>query len=564
MEIKISNFRIRVDRNSRLQEQVMRKYPIDASEIAEFQILRQAIDARKKREVVYDYQFRLKLKKERPDLLQQAGISLYTPPQEMSYPTWSHPLPPVIVGFGPAGMFSALYLARCGAKPIVIERGSPIEVRKREVNAFFEKKELNPNSNVQFGEGGAGAFSDGKLATNLHHPWIRFILNEFYLHGATEDVTYSSTPHVGTDYLEKVVRNIREEIIRLGGTFHFNTIFSDFEQQEKGNNQVQEPHLAVYTKNVSDQTVCPPHGSTDKKETTSNCFSNNCLEISDTVKNQTFTTSHLLLCIGHSAHDSIRHLHAKGLQMEAKPFSIGVRIEHLQSYINEIQYGQFARFLPPASYKAAVHLKERSVYTFCMCPGGCVMASGSEPERIVTNGMSKKSRNMANANSALLVDIRPSDFYHTSPLDGLAFQEKYERLAFQVSGDYRAPANLVGAFLQGKVASKAASVRPSYPHGVIYCDFKRCLPPYVVDALRQAIPQINGHIQGFNHPDAVMTGIESRSSSSVRILRNDQRESNIKGIYPVGEGAGYAGGIVSAALDGLKTAATIAGGSFYH
>jgi len=243
--------------------------------------------------------------------------------------------------------------------------------------------------------------------------------------------------------------------------------------------------------------------------------------------------------------------------MEAKPFSIGVRIEHKQQYVNQMLYGKFAPCLPPASYKGVVHLKERSVYTFCMCPGGSVMASANNPQSIVTNGMSEKSRNRENANSALLVGIRTEDYYKGSPLDGLAFQEKYERLAFGIAGDCRAPANTVGAFLKGKVAEGPASVRPSYPHGVIYCDLKRCLPDYVVDALREAIPKMDGCIRGFNHPDAVMTGVETRSSSAVRILRDENRVSAISGIYPVGEGAGYAGGIVSAALDGLKTAASL-------
>ena len=544
MDIKINNFRIRADQNGQLRRQLLRKYHLEESEVIDFKILRQAIDARRRDAVYYDYQIRLQLKKKHPELLKLPEISSYSPPPEMDYPVWKHPLPPVIVGFGPAGMFAALYLARCGAKPVVIERGSPIEIRKREVAEFFENKRLNPNSNVQFGEGGAGAFSDGKLATNLHHPWIQFILKEFHLHGACEDVTYSSAPHVGTDYLEKVVRNIREEIKQLGGTFHFNTLFSDFEHHGET--------LTVRTEQASQHSVTQEKGL-HEEQTEANSDPTAILKEPPCIR-----TSHLLLCLGHSAHDSIRQLHAKGLQMEAKPFSIGVRIEHLQSYINEMQYGKFARFLPAASYKGVVHLKERSVYTFCMCPGGYVMASSSEAQRIVTNGMSEKSRNGANANSALLVDIRPSDFYHDSPLDGLAFQEKYERLAFQVAGDHRAPANLVGDFLHGKVASKAASVRPSYPHGVIYCDFKKCLPPYVVEAMREAIPRMNSQIRGFNNPDAVMTGIESRSSSSVRILRNDQRESSIKCIYPVGEGAGYAGGIVSAALDGLKTAAMIA------
>lgn len=514
MQIKISNIRIPVTQKDSLRTRVLHDFRLSEEEVESFRILRESIDARKRSEVVYDYQVCLQLKKERPELLQHKDVSLYREAETITYPEWTEKLPPVIVGFGPAGMFAALYLARCGARPIVLERGSRIEERKQKVRDFFENRKLNTESNVQFGEGGAGAFSDGKLATNLHHPWIQFILNEFYLHGASEDVTYSATPHVGTDYLEIVVRNIREEILAKGGSIYFDTPFTDFERLEDGQLEVRTPE-------------------------------------------KHFQTRHLLLCLGHSAHDTLRHLYGKGLPMEAKAFSMGVRIEHRQQYINEMLYGKAARFLPPASYRGVVHLKDRSVYTFCMCPGGCVMASASGKESIVTNGMSEKSRSRENANSALLVDIQPKDYYRDSPLDGLAFQEKYEHLAYRVAGDYRAPANTVGAFLKKKVATHAASVQPSYPHGVIYCDFRRCLPEYVVDALREAIPKMDAKIRGFNHPDAVMTGVETRSSSAVRILRDEKRESAVRGIYPVGEGAGYAGGIVSAALDGLKTAVSL-------
>ena len=513
MEIRINNIRIPVDKKGTLRGTVLRTFRLQPAEVEQFRILRESVDARKRSEVVYDYQVMLRLKKERPELLRHKEVSLYTPPEPIRYPAWEQPLPPVIAGFGPAGMFAALYLARCGARPIVLERGSRIEVRKQKVQEFLQTKQLDPNNNIQFGEGGAGTFSDGKLATNLHHPWIQFILNEFYLHGADEEVTYSATPHVGTDYLEKVVRNIREEILSLGGEIRFDTPLTGFRQQPDGS-----------------LTACTPQ--------------------------QEIPTRHLLLCLGHSAHDTIRQLHKQGLPMEAKPFSIGVRIEHRQQYVNQMLYGKFAPYLPPASYKGVVHLKERSVYTFCMCPGGSVMASANNPGSIVTNGMSEKDRGRENANSAFLVGIRTEDFEHGSPLDGLAFQEKYERLAFEIAGDYRAPANTVGAFLQKKVAEQVGTVRPSYPHGVILCDLGRCLPGYVVEALREAIPKMDAHIRGFNHPDAVLTGVETRSSSAVRILRDENRVSAIPGIYPVGEGAGYAGGIVSAALDGLKTAAS--------
>jgi uncharacterized FAD-dependent dehydrogenase len=370
---------------------------------------------------------------------------------------------------------------------------------------------LNPNSNVQFGEGGAGTFSDGKLNTNVNSEYNQFILNEFYKHGAPEEITYQQNPHVGTDYLSKVVKNIRLEIESLGGEFHFNTLFDAFESE----------------------------GSTLK------------IHCQDS---KTFITNHLLLGLGHSARDTIRMLHTKGLLMEAKAFSIGVRMEHLQRDINRMQYGSVANLLPPASYKGVVHIKDRGVYTFCMCPGGTVMASANEEGTIVTNGMSEHKRDKANANSALLVSVTPEDFMHGSVLDGIDYQEKYERLAFRVSGDGRAPGNLVGEFLKGQVATRHRKVVPSYPHGLHYCDFSRCLPDYAVGALREALPLLDRKLHGIANVDTVLTGVETRSSSPVRLLRNEQRVSSIPGIYPIGEGAGYAGGIMSAAIDGLKTA----------
>ncbi|HPT53193.1 MAG TPA: hypothetical protein PK740_07915 [Bacteroidales bacterium] len=517
MEIKIANYTVSVTQQTDLRQAVIKKYAIPADDIVDYKILRCSIDARKRDDILYNYQFYLNLKKEYPHLLALPNIALAKPQPILEYPQWSQQLPPVVIGFGPAGMFAALYLARCHARPIIIERGSEIEKRKDEVANFLNNKQLNENSNIQFGEGGAGAFSDGKLTTNINSEWIDFVLQEFYQHGATEDVTYMSNPHVGTDYLEIVVKNMRKEIQSLGGTFYFNTVFTDYKKEKE---QIK--------------ILC-----------------NNNLE---------FDTHHLLLCLGHSARDTIRTLFDKGLKMEPKSFSMGVRIEHLQSKINKMQYGRFAPFLPPASYKGVVHLKGRSVYTFCMCPGGSVMASASEEKSIVTNGMSNKKRDGINANAALLVGINPSDFFVDNPLDGLSYQEKYERMAFAISGDYKAPCNLLAEFMTNKVATAARSIIPSYPHGVIYCQLDRCLPSYVVRSIREAIPLLNKKLKGFQDEDAVLTGIETRSSSPIRILRDENRMSTVSGIYPVGEGAGYAGGITSAAIDGLKTAMQISGG----
>ena len=513
MQIKLSNIRIPVGCKDGLEAAIGRQFGIRAEDLRDLRIVRQAIDARKRDRVVYDYQVLVTLPEQYQHLMGQAGVFAWQPPIEVEYPRWRGAHRPVVVGFGPSGMFAALYLARCQARPIILERGEKIEGRKKSVTDFLNHKTLKTHSNVQFGEGGAGTFSDGKLNTNVHSEYNNFILKEFYKHGANEDVTYLQNPHVGTDNLEKVVRNIRLEIESLGGEFHFNTTFLDFRQE--GN------HL---------QLVCDPPTP--------------------------IATQHLLLGLGHSARDTIRQMHAHGLLMEPKPFSMGVRIEHLQQRVNRMQYGAAARLLPPASYKGVVHLKERSVYTFCMCPGGTVMASASEPHTIVTNGMSDHLRDKTNANSALLVNVTPEDYYVDNPLDGLLYQEKYERLAFEVAGDYRAPGNLVGEFLQQRIATGHRSVQPSYPHGIIFCDLNRCLPEYVVRALREALPLFDRKMHGFADPDAVLTGVETRSSSPVRILRGDDRQCAVKGIYPIGEGAGYAGGIMSAAIDGLKTAIT--------
>ena len=513
MKYQINNFKLTPQRSNDLENEIKRYFKINSFE---YKIISKSIDARKKDNIFVIYKLII-------DTDEAINDKMAIPFKEdnsytIAYPKWKGKSP-VIVGFGPAGMLAALYLARCGAKPIVIERGSQIEKRKEDVLAFINDKRLDPNSNIQFGEGGAGTFSDGKLNTNLKNPLIKFILNEFYIHGAKEDILYDAKPHIGTDYLELVVKNIRLEIISLGGRIYFNHLFKDIRK----NND-----LDVIVNNGCEDIV--------------------------------FNTKHLLLALGHSARDTIRHLYNKlNVNMEPKAFSMGVRIEHPKKLIDEAQYGKFFKYLPSAYYNLAAHMPNgRGVYTFCMCPGGYVMASQSEENTICVNGMSNSRRDNFNSNSALLVDVRPSDYLvNNSPLDGISYQEKYEKLAFEISKDYRAPANLVKEFLEGKVSINFRSVNTSYPHGLAFTDLSKCLPDYVIDGLKFGILEFNKKIKGFSHPDAILVGVETRSSSPVRIIRDENYESSIKGVYPIGEGAGYAGGITSAALDGLKVAMSI-------
>ena len=515
MKYQITNFKLTPQKIDNLENEIKKHFKLNNFT---YKIISKSIDARKKDNILVIY----KLIIETNEILKGNNISKLEETKEstIKYPKWSGKSP-VIVGFGPSGMFAALYLARCQANPIIIERGSSIEKRKLEVLDFIKNKKLNPNSNVQFGEGGAGTFSDGKLNTNVKNPLINFILNEFYLHGANENILYDAKPHIGTDILEIVVKNIREEIISLGGNFYFNHVFNDI----KENNG-----LDVYVNDYNGNT-------------------------------KIFNTDHLLLGLGHSARDTISHLYNKlNVNMEPKAFSMGVRIEHPKSLIDEAQYGKFAKYLPSAYYNLAQHmLNGRGVYTFCMCPGGYVMASQSEENTICVNGMSNSKRDNFNSNSALLVDVRPSDYqiYDKSALAGMYYQEKYEKLAFNQAGDYRAPANLVKEFLEGAVAKDLRTIKTTYPHGLFFTDLSNCLPDFVIDGLKFGIKEFNKKINGFSHPDAVLVGIEGRSSSPVRIIRDETYQASIKGLYPIGEGAGYAGGITSAALDGLKCAISI-------
>lgn len=507
MQYQINDFKVLANITTPLAELISKKYKIKCFE---YEILSRSIDARRKNEIYYVYRLLVKTKE---IIKNKNAIKYVEKGSQPVYNLWKDSLRPIIIGFGPAGIFASLYLARCNAKPIIIERGSKIEERIKKINDFFDNKTLDINSNIQFGEGGAGTFSDGKLTTNLNNSYIKFILREFVNHGASEDILYDNMPHIGTDVLRIVVKNIRLEIEKLGGEFYFDTTFLDA--------QVKDNYLIAKT--------------SDKD----------------------FITRHLLLGIGHSAKDTIRHLYRNmQLDMQAKAFSMGVRVEHKADSIDYMQYGSFSSYLPRAYYKLSTRYYDRGVYTFCMCPGGYVMASTSDEKSIVTNGMSNYKRDAENSNSAILVDVRPED-YGNDVLLGLDYQEKYERLAFDIAGDYRAPANLMKEFLNDEIAGAIRKIKPSYPHGIILSDLRKCLPDFVIEGIKKGIIDFDNKMKGFYDADAILTGIESRSSSPVRILRDKNRKSNHLYIYPMGEGAGYAGGITSASLDGLLTAMKI-------
>lgn len=420
---------------------------------------------------------------------------------------------PIIVGFGPAGMFAALTLAHAGARPIVLERGGNVDERTKSVEEFFGGGKLNPNSNVQFGEGGAGTFSDGKLNTGIKDTRCRFVLETFYKMGADKNILTDAKPHIGTDILKKVVKNIRKEIISLGGEIRFNSALTDIEIK---NNRI----------------------------------------VSAIVGEEKISCDNIILATGHSARDTFKMLYNKGIKMERKPFSVGVRIEHLQSEINKALYGKFYDnpALKAADYKMAVHLENgRGVYTFCMCPGGYVMNSSSEEARTAVNGMSEFLRDGENANSALLVGINPEDIGGADVLEGIELQRKIEENAYKKAQN-GVPVQTVGSFLNGK-ENKLGAVKPTVKPKAVLIDIGDIFPSFVTDSLKEALPLFAKKIKGFDNDDALLTAPETRSSSPVRILRDENHNSlSVAGLFPCGEGAGYAGGIMSAAVDGIKTA----------
>ena len=430
---------------------------------------------------------------------------------------------PVVVGFGPAGMFASLILSRYGASPIIIERGSDADKRVESVENFWKNRILDENSNVQFGEGGAGTFSDGKLTTGTKDKRIRQVLKDFVRYGAPEEILYDSKPHIGTDRLIDIVKNIRRDIISMGGEIHFDTRLKDIKIK---NGKVSS--IICENKNSSYEIEC----------------------------------ENLILAIGHSARDTFTLLKDLNIPMQAKPFSVGSRIEHLAEKINISQYGNDydRRYLSAADYKLFSHLKNgRTVYTFCMCPGGKVVAAASEKNSVVTNGMSLYKRDDINSNSALLVSVNPDDFRSDDILSGMYFQRELEHKAYVFGGsNYNAPIQRVSDFFENRKSSSFGDIKPSYLPGCEFINTNELFPGYISESLKEGIKEFSKKLKGFDDPDAILTLVESRSSSPVRILRNDDLESVlIKGIYPCGEGAGYAGGIMSASVDGIKCAEKI-------
>jgi len=492
---------------------------VSNSKIKQLRIVRRSVDARKKPDVRIIYTVDVAVEGSEQKVLRASGCKRAS----IASPTW-YKVPkcanpgekrPVVVGFGPAGMFAALVLALAGCRPLVLERGEDAATRHEKVRRFFETGALDPKSNVQFGEGGAGTFSDGKLNTGVNNPRIGWILEQFVKAGAREDILYDAKPHVGTDVLLTVVQNLRARILSLGGEVRFGTCVTEL-IREGGT-------IRGVRTDSGEEILC----------------------------------DHLVLAIGHSARDTFRMLESSGVPLEPKPFAMGARIEQKQKTIDLAQYGTDNPALPPADYKLAEHLEQETVYTFCMCPGGFVVAAASEENGTVTNGMSYADRDGENANAALLVTVNPQDFPYEGPLGGVLWQEEIERKAYALTGSHRAPAQTVGDFLAGKPSEGPGSVEPTYRPGVHWCDLCQVLPWKLTAAMKEALPRLDRKLHGFADPGGVLTAPETRSSSPVRILRDESRQSALRGLYPAGEGAGYAGGIMSAAIDGMMTAEKI-------
>ncbi len=517
-----------------IRDAILERLGIAAEDLIRFEVFKRGTDARHKNHILFTYTLDVALRDEPTVQARFKNDPHVSVTPDASYHFVAHAPAsfaerPVVIGMGPAGLFAGLLLAQMGFRPLILERGKAVRERTKDTWGLWRHGVLNPESNVQFGEGGAGTFSDGKLYSQIKDPRHlgRKVLTEFVKAGAPEEILYLSHPHIGTFRLVGMVEKMRETIQSLGGEIRFESRVDDIELE---NGKVNGVVLS---------------------------------------NGERLTTNHLVLAVGHSARDTFEMLHRRGVYLEAKPFSIGFRIEHPQSLIDRARYGGSAGnpHLGAADYKLVHHAKNgRSVYSFCMCPGGTVVAATSEPGRVVTNGMSQYSRNERNANAAIVVGVTPEDFPVNpddpgSPLAGMEFQRRLESRAFELGGgNYQAPGQLVGDFLLGRPSRNFGAVQPSYTPGVHLTDLSTALPDYAIAAIREALPAFAKQIKGFDMPDAVLTGVETRTSSPIRIKRNDEdlQSINTRGLYPAGEGAGYAGGILSAAVDGVKVAEAVA------
>lgn len=522
--IRINNIRVPLEFDfSDLKKFCAEKFRISDERIKSVRLSKKSVDARKKTDVHFIISLDIEAKNEQ-QLLKKIKNSVSIEKYVYHIDKVSKNVQrPVIVGFGPAGMFASLVLAMAGACPIVLERGADVDTRCKAVESFRFGGKIDPECNVQFGEGGAGTFSDGKLTTGIKDKRISWILEKLVEFGSPEEIIYLAKAHIGTDNLRKVVKNIREEVKKYGGEIHFNSKFFDFEIGENG---ISAVHY------------------TDKNGV------------------HVINTDNLILASGHSARNVFEMLYSHNVKLSQKNFSVGVRIEHLRKDINKAMYGDFAEHsaLKSADYKLAVHLPNgRTLYTFCMCPGGEVISAVSEEKRLAVNGMSCFARDAENSNSALLVGINTDDYKSSHVLAGMYFQRELEEKAFIAGGaDYSAPVTLSGDFMDGKISESFGKVKPSYRPSVKFANPESYLPDFVCESLRLGIKEMGKKISGFDDPEAVLTGIESRSSSPVRIDRNENLQSvSVEGLFPCGEGAGYAGGIISAAVDGMKCAEAV-------
>ena len=525
MSIRINNISLDLDEpQDNLKIKVAKKLRISLKEIKNYRIIKEAIDARKKDSIRFNYCVEVKCKGEEKliNKLKDKDLFFQDTEETIDIAFGSKPMinRPLIIGMGPAGLFAGLIMAKNGYRPIIIERGEPVEERTDTVNSFWKTGNLNMESNVQFGEGGAGTFSDGKLTTRIKDKRCDYILSELVKAGAPHEIIYMGKPHIGTDILKKVVINIRKQIISYGGEVRFNSRLD-----------------SLIVKDGSLKAAL--------------------------VNGEEIPCENLLLAIGHSSRDTYTMLRDIGVNLTPKAFAIGVRVEHARHLIDENQYGKFANHpkLRSANYRLAhsSEITKRSVYSFCMCPGGEVVAAASEKGRLVVNGMSYYRRDLDNSNSAIVVTVGPKDFENNLPLSGMEFQRHYEKLAYDLGGGgYIAPVQLVEDFLKDRKSQLLGSVIPSYRPGYELREMKNCLPKYVVETLKEGFVSFEKKIKGFASNGAVITGIETRTSAPVRIERNEILESvGIKGLFPAGEGAGFAGGIISAAVDGVKCAESI-------